>query len=126
MTVLASMQLVHGGEVGHGVELDSEGVHLQHELVRRLYQLCVRLLAERVRGAPEPEDNGAVGLGEERLVHPRCAGQRAECHRGGHLGLPHFPVDDRVSEAKFAGVTRRTVCTCSLVKERERDNSLKI
>jgi hypothetical protein len=49
MTVLASMQLVHGGEVGHGVELDSEGVHLQHELVRRLYQLCVRLLAERVR-----------------------------------------------------------------------------
>ena len=36
MTVLASMQLVHGGEVGHGVELDSEGVHLQHELVRRL------------------------------------------------------------------------------------------
>eukprot|EP00964_Phaeocystis_antarctica_P081427 scaffold50947_cov80-Phaeocystis_antarctica.AAC.2 len=89
------MQLVHGGEVGHGVELDSESVHLQHELVRRLYQLCVRLLAERICSTPKPDDDGAVCLGEERLVHPRCAGQRAECRRG-HLG--HAPTSQAVSE----------------------------
>ena len=55
MTVLASMQLVHGGEVGDDIELDSEGVHLQRELARCLCQLRVCLLAERVRGAPKPD-----------------------------------------------------------------------
>ncbi len=55
LTVLASMQLVHGGEVGDDIELDSEGVHLQRELARCLCQLCVGLLAERVRGAPKPD-----------------------------------------------------------------------
>ena len=53
--MLASMQLVHGGEVGDDIELDSEGVHLQRELARCLCQLCVGLLAERVRGAPKPD-----------------------------------------------------------------------
>ena len=55
LTVLASMQLVHGGEVGDDIELDSEGVHLQRELARCLCQLRVCLLAERVRGAPKPD-----------------------------------------------------------------------
>ena len=55
LTVLASMQLVHGGEVGDDIELDSEGVHLQRELARCLCQLRVGLLAERVRGAPKPD-----------------------------------------------------------------------
>ena len=45
LTVLASMQLVHGGEVGDDIELDSEGVHLQRELARCLCQLRVGLLA---------------------------------------------------------------------------------
>jgi hypothetical protein len=55
LTVLASMQFVHGGEVGNGIELDSEGVHLQRELARCLCQLRVGLPAERVRGAPKPD-----------------------------------------------------------------------
>ena len=55
LTVLASMQLVHGGEVGDDIELDSEGVHLQRELARCLCQLRVGNLAERVRGAPKPD-----------------------------------------------------------------------
>ena len=55
LTVLASMQLVHGGEVGDDIELDSEGVHLQRELACCLCQLRVGNLAERVRGAPKPD-----------------------------------------------------------------------
>ena len=55
LTVLASMQFVHGGKVGDGIELDSEGVHLQRELARCLCQLRVGLPAERVRGAPKPD-----------------------------------------------------------------------
>lgn len=55
LTVLARMQLVHGGEVGDDIELDSEGVHLQRELARCLCQLRVGLLAERVRGPPKPD-----------------------------------------------------------------------
>ena len=64
--MLASMQLVHGGEVGDDIELDSEGVHLQRELARCLCQLHVGLLAERVRGAPKPDvQTPSSGLGRK-------------------------------------------------------------